>query len=107
MTYQIYKSSAINSDAKGWIVEFDRLDMPEVSDPDMRWPFKSRKVAERFAGLVEDGMDPRQAIYEIERQRPGTAPDTSLYLGPERRAWMIEQGGIQPTIRRLIDDAMS
>lgn len=37
---------------------------------------------------------------------PGTAPDTSLHLGNERRAWLQEQGGIQPIITRLIDDAM-
>lgn len=36
----------------------------------------------------------------------GTIPDTSLHLGDERRAWLQEQGGIQPTITRLIDEAM-
>ena len=35
----------------------------------------------------------------------GTAPDTSLHLGSERRAWLAEQGGIQPTIVKLIDSA--
>jgi len=37
----------------------------------------------------------------------GTSPDTSLFLGCERRAWLQEQGGIQPTITRLIDDTMN
>lgn len=37
----------------------------------------------------------------------GTAPDTSLFLGVERLAWLKEHGGIQPTIRAMIDKAMS
>lgn len=37
---------------------------------------------------------------------PGTAPDTSLHLGDERKEWLRQQGGIQPTIIRLIDEAM-
>ncbi len=35
----------------------------------------------------------------------GTRPDTSIYLGQERRAWLKAQGGIQPTIHRLVDEA--
>lgn len=38
--------------------------------------------------------------------KPGTKPDTSLALGEERKRWLAEQGGIQPTILRLIDEAM-
>ena len=37
----------------------------------------------------------------------GTKPDTSLFLGEERKRWLAEHGGIQPTIHRLIDEAMS
>jgi len=37
---------------------------------------------------------------------PGTRPDTSLYLGDERRAWLKDHGGIQPTIHTMIDRAM-
>ena len=37
----------------------------------------------------------------------GTAPDTSLALGQARRAWLIRQGGIQPTVRCLVDEAMA
>ena len=37
---------------------------------------------------------------------PGTAPDTSLHLGADRKEWLRQQGGIQPTIIRLIDEAM-
>lgn len=39
-------------------------------------------------------------------RKAGTKPDTSLYLGDERRAWLKQQEGIQPTIQRLIDGAM-
>jgi len=65
--YRIYRARELDWNAKGWIVEFDRLDMPNVSDPDMRWPFRSRKAAERFAALVEGGMDPRAAINELDK----------------------------------------
>lgn len=106
MAYRIYKAREIDINARGWIVEFDRLDMPEVSDPDMRWTFKTRKVAERFANLVESGMTPQQAIKELKKPTSGTAPDTSLFLGDKRKDWLAQQGGIQPTIRRLIDQAM-
>jgi len=41
------------------------------------------------------------------KRKSGTKPDTSLHLGQERRAWLQKQGGIQPTINRLIDKAMS
>jgi len=37
---------------------------------------------------------------------PGTRPDTSLWLGDERRAWLKGHGGIQPTIQAMIDRAM-
>jgi len=106
MSYRIYRAKEIDSNARGWIVEFDRLDMPEVSDPDMRWTFKTRKTAERFAKLVEDGMDPRAAINELDKPASGTPPDTSLFLGSKRKEWLMRQGGIQPTIKRLIDQAM-
>lgn len=36
----------------------------------------------------------------------GTKPDTSLFLGEERKEWLREHGGIQPTIQALIDKAM-
>lgn len=40
------------------------------------------------------------------KRKSGTKPDTSLHLGQERRAWLKAHNGIQPTIMRLIDDAM-
>lgn len=87
----------------GWIVD---LSPAGIVNPDCYHRFKSRKTAERFAKLVADGLTPAQAIGELQRHPSGTAPDTSLYLGSERRAWLQQQGGIQPTIQRLIDQAM-
>ncbi len=49
----------------------------------------------------DDNPEPRR------KHKSGTRPDTSLYLGDHRRSWLIRQGGIQPTIHRLIDEAMS
>jgi hypothetical protein len=43
----------------------------------------------------------------IKFHAAGTAPDTSLHLGVERRAWLKDHGGIQPMINALIDAAMS
>lgn len=42
----------------------------------------------------------------IPAKKPGAKPNTSLYLSDEHRSWLQDQGGIQPTIRRLIDNAM-
>lgn len=42
----------------------------------------------------------------IKRHAIGTAPDTSLHLGDERRAWLKDRGGIQQNIQAMIDRAM-
>lgn len=41
-----------------------------------------------------------------KKQKRGTSPNTSLHLSDAQKAWLRENGGIQPTIRRLIDEAM-
>lgn len=41
-----------------------------------------------------------------KRRAVGTPPDTSLHLGDARRAWLKENGGIQPTICAMVDRAM-
>lgn len=87
----------------GWICD---LSPANVVNPDFYYYFKSRKTAKRFARLVADGMPPEQALNLVKRHAAGTPPDTSLYLGAERRAWLVEQGGIQPVIQQLIDQAM-
>jgi hypothetical protein len=51
-------------------------------------------------------MFPDEPSARARRHVAGTAPDTSLWLGNKRRAWLREQGGIQPTIQAMIDRAM-
>ena len=48
----------------------------------------------------------RPEEYKRPANRPGTKPDISLFLGDNRKAWLQAQGGIQPTIQQLIDQAM-
>ncbi len=87
----------------GWICD---LSPDGVVNPDFYYRFRSLRAARRFARLVADGMPTEQALNLVQRHSSGTAPDTSLCLGAERRAWLVEQGGIQPTIKQLIDQAM-
>ena len=101
MDKRIFPAKQIDAGKTGWIVD---LSGPDVVNPDCYWPFKSRKVAAKFAALVDGGMDPHEAAFNVLRRTRGTAPDTSLYLGEERRAWLKERGGIQPTINQMIDN---
>ncbi len=61
-----------------------------------------------WIGPIEfDGQPcPKCDGYNFVAIRSGTAPDTSLWLGDERRTWLKEHGGIQPTIQAMIDRAM-
>jgi len=47
-----------------------------------------------------------QNVARPEKQTGGTAPNTSLYLTDDQKQWLRDNGGIQPTIKRLIDEAM-
>ena len=107
MDKRIFPAKQIDSTRTGWIVDLSPADAVngESTLSDCYWPFKSRKVAAKFLALVDDGMDPHEAGFNVLRRTPGTAPDTSIHLGEERRAWLKEQGGIQPTIHELIDEA--
>ena len=69
------------------------------------WPMNKAKLTKDEQAAIDWANLPDDAIV-IKPHAPGTAPDTSLYLGDKRRAWLKEQGGIQPAIIRLIDDAM-
>lgn len=64
-------------------------------------------VARMKAALPHVGGRPPEEKPEEKPKKSvgGTAPDTSLHLGAERRSWLREQGGIQPTIHSLIDGA--
>jgi hypothetical protein len=60
-------------------------------------------------GKKSEAQDYIDEMNEREERKPhavGTPPDTSLHLGNDRRVWLQKQGGIQPTIIHLIDDAM-
>lgn len=57
------------------------------------------RIADEFYHLLKQG-EYRPA------PKGGSKPDTSLWLGPERKAWLKANGGIQPTIHALIDNAM-
>ncbi len=110
---RIFKASETDSHHADWIVDLSGpagwivdLSGPDVVNPDCYWQFKSRRSAERFVSLVDGGMEPEEAMYEIGRHTSGTRSDTSLTLGTARLAWLKAQGGIQPTILRLIDAEM-
>lgn len=59
------------------------------------------KIAEEFYYILEHGD------YKAAPKRGGAKPDTSLWLGDDRKAWLREHGGIQPIIHALIDRAMA
>ena len=71
----------------------------------MLWPannvWNGRKVRNGWRIDIDDERpEPKR------KHASGTRPDTSIFLGDARRSWLTRQGGIQPTIRRMIDDAM-
>jgi len=69
------------------------------------WPMSKAKPTDDEQAAIEWANLPDDAIV-IKPHIAGTPPDTSLHLGDDRRAWLQAQGGIQPTIVKLIDDAM-
>lgn len=103
MDKRVFRAAEIESRRTGWIADLSPAD---IINPDCYWPFQTRKAALEFIALVDAGMDASEAAYQVAQPHtPGTKPDTSLFLGADRRQWLKEQGGIQPTIHRLIDEA--
>lgn len=102
---RVFKRTEVAPDRRpGWVADLSPVNMV---NPDCYWHFATRKAALAFVALVDGGMRPEEAEYNVKEQHtPGTPPDTSLFLGDERRAWLKSQGGIQPTIQKLIDEAM-
>lgn len=70
----------------------------QASDPSLREQFWFFEMKKRGEPINNVNIPARPSI--------GTKPDTSIYLGPERRAWLKAHGGIQPTIHKMIDAAM-
>jgi len=103
MDKRVFKATGIESRQTGWIADLSPAD---VINLDCYWPFRTRKAALEFIALVDAGTDASEAAYQVTQPHTsGAKPDTSLFLGGERRQWLKEQGGIQPTIHRLIDEA--
>lgn len=102
---RIFKRTEVDTERRpGWVVD---LSPDGIVNPDCYWYFKTRKAAEIFLSKVEMGIGAEQAAYEAtEPYASGTKPDTSLFLGNERKRWLLAQGGIQPIIHRLVDEAM-
>lgn len=102
---RVFRRTEVDPDRRpGWVADLSPAD---IVNPDCYWYFKTRKAAQEFLILVDGGMEAEQAAYQVtEPYASGTRPDTSLFLGDERKHWLSEQGGIQPTIQRLIDEAM-
>ena len=69
------------------------------------WPMSEARPTKEEQTAIDWANLPGDAIV-IGPRATGTAPDTSLHLGQERRIWLKAHSGIQPTITRLIDDAM-
>ncbi len=107
MDKRVFKRTEVDPNRRpGWVVDLSPENGPV--NPDCYWYFPTRKSALAFLALVDDGMRPDEAQYRVQEAQAsvsGTPPDTSIYLGPERRAWLKAQGGIQPTIHRLVDQA--
>jgi cyclophilin family peptidyl-prolyl cis-trans isomerase len=95
--YKIHRIEKLADDGTGRTVKvwrvIDEAEGGGVTD------FSRKSEARDFA----DEMNERE---ERKPHKPGTAPDTSLWLGEERRAWLKKNGGIQPMIHAIVDRAM-
>lgn len=101
---RIFKRAEVDPERRpGWVAD---LSGDGPINPDCYWYFRTSKAAAAFVALVDGGMRADEAAHEVVESASGTAPDTSLHLGSQRKQWLAEQGGIQPTIQRLIDGAM-
>jgi hypothetical protein len=104
MDKRIIKRTEVDPERRpGWVVD---LSPAGAINPDCYWYFRTRKAAQAFLHLVDGGVRAEEAAHQVSDTASGTAPDTSLHLGEERREWLKAQGGIQPMIHKLIDREM-
>lgn len=103
---RVFKRTEVDPNRRpGWVAD---LSGDGPINPDFYWYFRTKKAAADFLALVDDGMSAEEAAHTVtEPYVSGTKPDTSLYLGSERKRWLAGHGGIQPTIQQLIDTAMA
>jgi hypothetical protein len=93
IAYQLDDETAVSDYLviRGFSVRVDRKKSGEIT---------------RVVSITTPGGHTYEDPYEpTPKTTGGTAPDTSLHLGHERKNWLRDQGGIQPTIHRLIDEA--
>lgn len=105
---RIFKASEIDGSRKGWVADLSPAD---VVNPDCYWFFNTRKQAKQFLGLVDGGMETRDAEHKIfAHRRPPlfdeTMTQTAIRLPDYQIEWLKAQGGMAETIRNLIDAAM-
>jgi len=67
-THNIFKANEVKTGAKGWIVD---LSPGNVVNPDFYWRFETRKDAEIFANLVNNGEPADYAMLTLDRQKRG------------------------------------
>lgn len=111
MDKRIFKRSEVDVNRRqGWVADLNDPQSNTITE-DAYWYFGTRKAAERFVELIDEGVDPALAIEYIKPGRPPlhgeTMRQTALYLTAEQIAWLKAQPGtLSETVRRLIDAAM-
>jgi len=102
---RVFKRTEVDPERRpGWVAD---LSGTGPINPDCYWYFRTRKAAVEFLALVDGGIRAEEAAYQAtESYASGTRPDTSLFLGQERKRWLSQRGGIQPAILQLVDNEM-
>jgi hypothetical protein len=70
MDKRIFKASEIDNNKTGWVAD---LSPENIVNPDCYWFFETRKQAETFIGMVNSGMEAREALYIVEANSEAAA----------------------------------